>query len=136
MARIGSVIANSVIDWPSWLLRESLLLIPGSASVVWLRWLNLRRKEGGRALVGRARPVPCRTVLGDVTGDPGHGGNDVAGEDCECAENGDRDHGKDDAVLRHRLPLFPLERVEKLEHLIHLPSSNQASLVARQCMTT
>ena len=78
---------------------------------------------------------PC-SVLGDVTGDPGHGVHDVSREERESAENGDRDHGQHDAVLRHRLPVFALKRVEKLQHLIHLPSSNQASPPARQGTTT
>ena len=77
-----------------------------------------------------------RNALGDVTRDTGNGVDDVAGEKRECAENGDGNHGQDDAVLRHRLPVLTLERVKKLQHLIHLPSSDQASLSARQRTTT
>src|ERR1700693_1887967 len=79
-------------------------------------------------------------VLGDVTGDAVSGVDDVAGEERERAEDGDRDYGQNDAVLRHRLPIFALAKrskeVKELQHLIHLPSSNQACLAARQRTTT
>src|SRR5262249_22510701 len=93
--------------------------------------------EMGGLFVGKSPPlVSCRQVLGDVTGDPGNRVDDVAGEERECTENGDRNHGQHDAVLRHRLPVLTLERVKKLQHLIHLPSSDQAGLSARRRTTT
>src|SRR5512132_2795533 len=93
--------------------------------------------EVGGLSVGKSPPsMRFRNALGDVTRDTGHGVDDVAGEQRESAENGDGDHGQDDAVLRHRLPVLTLERVKKLQHLIHLPSSDQASLSARQRTTT
>ena len=79
-------------------------------------------------------------VLSDVTGDAVNGADDVAGEERERAEDGDRDYGQNNAVFRHRLSLFALAKrskeVKELQHLIHLPSSNQACLSARQNTTT
>src|SRR5207247_3547169 len=101
------------------------------------RWRCLRFKDGvGASWEGPTPQCLAVRVLLDVLGDPRQGGDDVAGEERESAENGDRNDGQDDAVLRHRLPLFTLERVKKLQHLIHLPPSDQASLSARQRTTT
>jgi len=56
------------------------------------------------------------------------------------AVNGDRNHGQNDAVLGHRLPILALakrsEHVEELQHLIHLLPPSQACLAARQGTTT
>src|SRR5580765_4598082 len=55
---------------------------------------------------------------------------DVVGQQRDGTDHGERDHGENHAVLRHRLSLLaPAQRVcgdlhegEELQHLIHLPS--------------
>src|SRR4051812_16818263 len=65
---------------------------------------------------------------------------DVVGEERDRTDHGERDHGENHAVLRHRLTLLAIaERVsgglhegEELQHLCHLPSLIDAHAVARE----
>jgi hypothetical protein len=71
---------------------------------------------------------PCRAsnCLLDVGGDAAHGIDDVAREETERAKHRDRNHGQNDTVLSHGLPLLVNaiggELLVDLKHLIHLPS--------------
>src|SRR4029079_542781 len=69
---------------------------------------------------------PCGQLPGKDPGDALERTANVAREQGDRPDHGDRDHGEDDAVLRHRLPFFaPAQRVcsdlredEELQHLI------------------
>src|SRR3954454_17069605 len=83
--------------------------------------------EGGLPCGG---PPSRAKGLADVGRDAVDRVHDVAVEKRERAEDGNGDHGQDDAVLRHRLPVLavdPLEVVEELQQLVHLPSGGTST---------
>src|SRR6476469_8819757 len=91
----------------------------------------------------RRGPLPenLRSFLaGENSGDVLDRSADVVREERDRTDHGERDHGEDHAVLRHRLPLLAIaERVsgglhegEELQHLCHLLSLIDAHAVARE----
>src|SRR5580765_5712557 len=90
----------------------------------------------------RRSPLPEKLrcfLAGENSGDVLDRSADVVREERDRTDHGERDHGEDHAVLRHRLPLLAIaERVsgglhegEELQHLCHLLSLIDAHAVAR-----
>jgi hypothetical protein len=59
---------------------------------------------------------PVGLGLGDVSRYASQGARDVARKQGQSAENCNRDDGQDDALLGHRLPVFPREPCVELLH--------------------
>src|SRR4029450_5650135 len=106
MQSSDSTMANSVIDWPR-SLRISILL---RLTLISLDRLVLAMGGGGPP---RGGPRPGVSVLREERDDGVDRVIDAAAQGGEGADGGDRDHAKDDAVLRHRLTL--LARAKRVE---------------------
>src|SRR5689334_19262329 len=97
----------------------------------------------GAGPFSRRGPLPEKLrcyLAGENSGDVLDRAADVVREERDRTDHGQRDHGEDHAVLRHRLTLLAVaERVggdlhegEELQHLCHLLSLIDAHAVARE----
>src|SRR5215211_3491680 len=135
-ARIGNASANSVSAWPC----SDRISILRRTLVTGVLSFGL---GSGAGPFSRRGPLPeeLRFLAGQNAGDVLDRAADVVRQERDGTDHGQRDHGKNHAVLRHRLTLLALaQRVggdlhegEELQQLCHLPSSViDAHAVARE----
>src|SRR5215210_1586764 len=135
-ARTGNASANSVSDWPC-SERMSILRLVRLITGIFPGGFEWR----GPLLAKGPLPETLALVLaGENPGNVLDRAADVVGEERDRTDHGERDHGKNNAVLRHRLAVLAVaERVgsdlhegEELQHLCHLLSLIDAHAVARE----
>src|ERR671914_1811072 len=117
----------SAIVWPSSRcgrsaksLCSSIVLPPSAAEDDVAPTAPLTRGAGRAATRSPRHSGVKLSRLRDVAGDARDGVHDVAGQQGERPEDGNRDDGQDDAVLGHRLTLLALRQSKQLLHFAFL----------------
>src|SRR6185437_5733077 len=131
-ARSGRTIANSTSVCPSELRSD----LRGVFIFMWVRCRALVVGSDETPEPTRGTDLNCLDRVGDAVD---HGA-DVPREEADRGENGERDHGQDHGVLRHRLTLLVTSLREErlhvygeLKHALHLPSRREGARRTRRC---